>query len=345
MQGTRKHKIVGVHRVRRRLASGQVVEYHYAWRGGPRIEAAPDTHEYLVEYTRLTRDREDAKREGFFPELVYAYRQSQAYLKLKPSTLRGYDWAIGEIEAEFCDLPIRAIGQRGARSTFLEWRDGLAETPRKADLLLAVLARILSFAFDREMIDRNPLERVDKISAGTRRDKLWTDADVEAFKANASPALQLAIELARWTGQRQGDLLTLPWSAYDGTHITLRQGKTGKQVRIRVAAQLKAALDATKRVAVTILSTERGSRSWTGDGFRASWGKACTRAKIEGLTFHDLRGTFVSLAYRNGASIKEISEITGHSEKDAEGIIRKHYLAGDAAIIKLDAGNKKRQQL
>lgn len=340
MPGKRKHKIVGVHVVRAKLKDGGYTEYHYAWRGGPRIQAEPDSHEYLVEYTKLTRDRENAKREGMFPELVYAYRQSQAYKGLKDSTRRGYDWAIDIIEAEFCEMPIIAIGQRGARSEFLEWRDSFADTPRKADLLLSVLSRIVSFAFDREMIDRNPLERPGRLSSGSRRDQIWSQEDIDRFKAHASPALRLAIDLARWTGQRQGDLLTLPWTAYDGTHIKLRQGKTGKMVRVRVYSELKAVLDSTKREAVTILTTDRGHRSWTSDGFRASWAKACKRAGIEGLTFHDLRGTFCTLAYQQGASFKDISEITGHSERDAETIIRKHYLSGDAAIVRLEDRNK-----
>src|SRR5262249_44878132 len=45
-------------------------------------------------------------------------------------------------------------------------------------------------------------------------------------KPNSSPA--------RWTGQREGDLLRLPWSSYGGSHIRLRQSKGGKRVTIRV---------------------------------------------------------------------------------------------------------------
>lgn len=343
---------MGVHEVRRKLADGSVAFYRYAWRGGPRIRAEPDTHEFLVEYTRLTRDREEAKREGFLPGLIYVYRQSAAYTKLSGATKRSYDAAIDQIEAEFVDFPTTAISQRGARSTFLEWRDQFLETPRKADMLITVLARILSVARDRELIERNPLEKVEKISAGTRRETIWTDEQVAKFKAKAGAKLSVAIDLARWTGQRQGDLLALTWSAYDGTHISLRQSKTGRQVRIKVSGELKAVLDSTPREAATILTTTRGTpargadgqrrsvaRSWTGDGFRASWAKACVKAKVEGVTFHDLRGTFVTLAYRNGASIKEIAEVTGHSERDAESIIRKHYLAGDAAVTKLERRN------
>lgn len=331
---------MGVHVVHRRLATGKVASYHYAWRGGPRINAEPDTHEYLVEYTRLTRDRKETKRDGLLPELVFHYRRSPLFTGLSDDTKRSYDAAIDDIEAEFCDMPIDAISARGARSTFLEWRDQFSETPRKADMLITVLARILSFAADREMIDRNPLERVGKLSHGTRRDAIWTDEMIAAFNKEASPALQLVMELARWTGQRQGDLIRLPWSAYDGAHIKLRQSKTGRMVRVKVYDELRAKLDATKREAVTILTTGRGKRSWTSSGLRASWRKACERAGIEGVTFHDLRGTFVTLAYRNGAAITEIAEVTGHSERDAEAIIRKHYLAGDAVVTRLENVNK-----
>lgn len=333
-------KLVGIHKVPKRLADGSVKTYFYAWRGGPRIEAAPGTRAFQIEFHRLTRTRDDAPGNGMLPELIRLYIKSPAFTKLKPSTRVGYEAAIDTIEAEFYNLPLKVIGTPGSRRGFIEWRDTFAETPRKADLVLTVLARLFSFALDREMIERNPLERIGKLSDGTRRDAIWTDGQIAAFLASASDKLCLALELARWTGQRQGDLLRVTWKTYDGTHITLRQGKTDRLVRIRVYSELKTLLDATKREAVTILTNTRG-RPWTGDGFRASWGTACDNAGVEGVTFHDLRGTFITLAYRvHGASIRDIAEITGHSERDAEAIIRKHYLAGDAAIERMEPRNE-----
>jgi len=62
------------------------------------------------------------------------------------------------------------------------------------------------------------------------------------------PAAQrLPFLLAIWTGQRQGDLLVLPCSAYDGTCIRLKQSKGGKRVTIPVGGPLKAALDSAAR--------------------------------------------------------------------------------------------------
>jgi integrase len=337
--------LVGIHKVRKRLADGSAKTYYYAWRGGPKMSADPaDEHAFGAEYFRLTRDRDAKAAQGLFPELVKAYTASPAYTGLKPVTQRSYAAAIDLLEAEFHSLEIAAISEPGARGLFLEFRDQFASTPRKADLMMSVLARILSFAADREMVARNPLERIERLSAGTRRDVIWTDEQIAAFLAKASPKMRLAMELARWTGQRQGDLLRLTWGAYDGTHIKLRQSKTGVMVRFRVYSELKAVLDATKREAATILTPtrKRGGLAvpWTGDGFRASWAAVCRDARIEGVTFHDLRGTFITLAYRKGSSIKEIAEISGHKEREAEAIIRRHYLAGESAIAQLEKGNK-----
>ncbi len=341
-------KLMGLHKVRAKLAGGASTTYYYAWRGGPRINVNPaKKRAFAAEFFRLTRSRDEAKASGRLSELVRSYVKSPAFTGLKDSTRKGYQDAIDLIEAEYYDLDLAAISEPGARRLFIEWRDQFADTPRKADMLLTVLARMFSFALDLEMIERNPLEKVGKLSDGTRRDTIWTDAQIAAFHAKAHPKLRLAMELARWTGQRQGDLLRLTWTAYDGKYITLRQGKTGAQVRIRVYSELKALLDATPREAVTILTTSRRKPTpWTASGFRASWGTACDAAGIDGVTFHDLRGTFVTLAYRHhGASIRDIAEVTGHSERDAEVIIRKHYLAGDAVIERMEPANKPAQEV
>ena len=137
--------------------------------------------------------------------------------------------------------------------------------------------------------------------------------------------------LALWTGQRQGDLLRLPWSAYDGTHIRLRQSKTGARVVIPVGAPLKAALDAAAKRSPIIL-TSRAGKPWTSDGFRASWSIARTKAGIVGVTFNDLRGTAVTRLAIAGCTEAEIATITGHSLRDVHSILDAHYLHRDPAL-------------
>ena len=182
---------------------------------------------------------------------------------------------------------------------------------------------------------------------GVRADKIWTAADEAAFLERAPAHLHLPLLLALWTGQRQGDLLRLPWSAYDGKHIRLRQskgGNDGRRVVIPVGAPLKAALDTTAKRSTMILTTSDG-KPWTSDGFRASWGKACRRAGIVGVTFHDLRGTAVTRLAICGCTEAEIATITGHSLRSVRAILDMHYLSRDpalaeSAIRKLERGTK-----
>jgi integrase len=185
----------------------------------------------------------------------------------------------------------QAVNGADLLGEFKRWRDGMAATPRKADYAWTTLARVLSFAKDRGRISNNPCERGGRLYAGSRADKVWTEHDVERLLAAANAPMTLA--LALWTGQRQGDLLTLPWSSYDGTHIRLRQSKSGQAVIARVGRPLKALLDATRRCCPTILANTHG-QPWTSDGFRTSWRKLCDKAQIAGLTFHDLRGSAVT---------------------------------------------------
>lgn len=344
-----KVDLVGIHRVKKKLANGDWAFYHYAWRGGPRMQSEPESLAFVAEYVRLTRDRPEPPFQGCLAEIVREYLRSPTYTTLKASTREGYDIAIASIERDFFSMTAKQIAETGSRQIFLQWRDDIAKThPRKADLFMSVLKRILWFGLDREMISRHPLEKVEKVNDGTRRDIIWTDDEISLFRDGrkgsdgkweikpASEPLIRAMMLGLWTGQRQGDLLKLTWKAYDGNSIALRQSKTGAHVRVKVSKELKQCLDSVKRGnSLTILTNGQGL-PWA-TGFKSSWRKAVEKAGIEDRTYHDLRGTFVTLAYRNGASIKEIAEVSGHSEKDAETIIRKHYLVSSAAVERIEA--------
>jgi hypothetical protein len=44
----------GIHKVKNRLASGDIRIHYYAWRSGPAIQAKPGTPEFMHAYTKLT---------------------------------------------------------------------------------------------------------------------------------------------------------------------------------------------------------------------------------------------------------------------------------------------------
>jgi integrase len=142
-----------------------------------------------------------------------------------------------------------------------------------------------------------------------------------------------AVDLAAWTGQRMGDLLSLRWENYDGETITLeqsksrRKGKKGVVVTIPVLASLKEILDRLPRRDGTdhmLIPTKRTGQRWTEDGFKTMFMRAKDSAGITDLHFHDLRGTFVLHAAEAGCTVPEIASITGHKLGEVQTIIDKY---------------------
>jgi integrase len=276
--------------------------------------------------------------------IIAQYKGASEFTGLAKSTRRAYLGYLKIIEDEFGDLPLGALADRRVRGDFKNWRDSFAATPRKADYAWTTLARIMSFAKDRGIISINPCERGGRLYVADRRDNIWTEQDIAAVLAVAPRELQLALILALWTGQRQGDLLRLPWSAYESPYIRVRQSKGRRRVAMPAGAPLRLLLDGAPRRGPLILTNTRGL-TWTSDGFRASWATVCDRAGISSLTFHDLRGTAVVRLAIAGATVPQIAAVTGHSLKDVEAILDAHYLGRDIqlaeeAVLKLEARTK-----
>jgi integrase len=268
--------------------------------------------------------------------LLIRFQESAEFQSgISPRTRSDYVKHIKRIEQVFGDFPIKGLEDPRVKPLLLEWRDKLAQTSlRQADYTYATLARILAWAERRGLIAKNPCTKAGQLYKGTRAEKIWDDEDVARFLRAAPSHLQLAMLLAVNTGQRQGDLLRLPRSAYDGKVIRLRQRKTGAYVTIPVADTLKAALDAASPCCPLMLTNSEGA-PWSEGGFQSAWRRAAMRAGIRDRTFHDLRGTAVVTLARAGCNEVEIYSITGHKPGDVRAILTKHYLPPDAEV----AGN------
>jgi integrase len=346
-------RLKGINRVPKRLATGELIYYYYAWKGGPRLEGEPGSPQFIASYhsAHETVKREPKKE---FRSVIDLYQDSPVFFNLSEKTKIDYRRYIAMIDKEFGDLPISAFGNRTIRREFLAWRDNSAKkTPRQADTVFAVLRRIVSWAFDQCLLLGNPCTRPGRVHTGSRRDIIWTTEQETAFYEKAPQQLHLALTMGLWTGQRKGDLVRLTWSAYDGSYLRLQQQKTKKRVSIPVARVLRDALNAA-RASQEELAKQNGGRpsdrilvsskgvGWSLGGFDASWKAALKQAGITGVTFHDLRGTAVTRLAVAGCTVPEIATITGHSLADVEDILDRHYLnrdsgLGENAIRKLEA--------
>jgi integrase len=335
-------RLRGINSKRKRLADGTFKTYYYAWKGGPPLRGEPGTPEFIAAFNEAVA-RKVMPPSGVLLGLLQGYQASEDFRQLRDRTRADYVRQIRIIEKQFGDFPLSALTDRRTRGVFMAWRDNLAvRSRRQADYAFVVLSLVLAWAMDRGLIATNPCARGGRVYRGNRVDKIWTADDEAAFLKSAPVHLHLPLLLALWTGQRQGDLLRLPWSAYDGARIRLRQSKTGVPVSFKVGAPLKAILDrSTKRS--TIILTNSDGKPWTADGFRVSWRKAQAAAGVVGVTFNDLRGTAVTRLALVGCTEAEIAAITGHTLRDVRSILDANYLhrdpaLADAAITKLERG-------
>lgn len=341
-------RIKGIHKVKRKLADGSSKIHYYAWRGGPKMEAPPHTAEFVTEFakhkresdakvTKATRDTLETLIDHFTgPE----EKRNPDFLRLADTTQTDHLYAFRLIKERWPDLPVRFTQEPGMKKSIREWHRGFAANPRKADKLLFSLSKVFSYAVADELVEKNPCTGIDRLYRGSRRECVWSAAQIALFRSSAPAHLLLAFEMALHTAQRQGDLLALSWKDYDGIYLQFRQSKTDKRLKVRVHSRLKALLDPLPKDKLRILLNSRG-RPWTKDGFKTSWGKECSRLHIDGVTFHDLRGTFITERAREGSSVEQIAKISGHSTSEVKTVLERHYLAddqgsSDAVILRME---------
>lgn len=115
-----------------------------------------------------------------------------------------------------------------------------------------------------------------------------------------------------------------------------------------VTRGIEAMLDPMPKDTLRIALNSRG-RPWTSDGFKTTWGKTLAKLGIEGVTFHDLRGTFISARAAEGSSVDDIARISGHSASEVKTVLERHYLAtdqnaSDAVIVRMDRTQRQRKR-
>ena len=200
---------------------------------------------------------------------------------------------------------------------FAKWRDRrLAEevSPTTARNDLALISHLFTIAereWGMESLS-NPLRKIRMPSAARARDRrLEGDEEQRLLAACAEsqfswlvPITRLAIE----TAMRQGELLSMRWKNVNLKRrvVTLVDTKNGDSRTVPLST-----------TAVSILSDlprDIGGQVFpiTTAALEHQFRRAVTRAKIEGLRFHDLRHEGTSRFFEQGLNPMEAAAITGH---------------------------------
>lgn len=185
--------------------------------------------------------------------------------------------------------------------------------------LVSVLSAVYSKAIGKWFVDGvtvNPCSNVER-NPSKKRDRYITDKEFAMVRGVMPPRVQIAMDLAYLTTQRQGDLLGLKWKEVSEAGIHFQQGKTGKKVFVEMSPMLHEVMVRAKFMVPQlpreyVLRTRKG-KPYTSEGFRAIWQRKMKHLCRTGalpirFTFHDIRAKSVS----DSASLEDAMKRAGH---------------------------------
>jgi integrase len=271
--------------------------------------------------------------------LLVAFRRSPEYASRAAATKAQYATYL-KVWDKLGHLRARDITRR----TVLTLRDAVAGSsgPGAANAFGRITSALFAWAMDRGWRDHNPAARIKALPGGTIR--AWTAQEADHATATLPAYLARVVILARYSGQRRGDLCALTWGAYDGASLRLRQNKTGASLVIPCHPTLRAALDEWKtepRQAVTILINGTGG-PWVPEVMSGAMKRGLEAIGMPGLNVHGLRKLAATALAEAGCSPHEIASVTGHRTLAMVELytrsVNQERMAG-AAIARLPGAN------
>jgi integrase len=180
---------------------------------------------------------------------------------------------------------------------------------------LKTIRGLLQFAVAQEFCPADVTQAIKLPRVKTDGHHTWTETEIAQFETHHAigSKARLALALGIYTGLRRGDAVALgPQHLREGM-LTVRQGKTGRVIRIPVHSDLLAVLGATPSGNMAFLVTAF-DKPFTAAGFGAWFRKRCDEAGLsEDCSFHGLRKAACRRLAEAGCSANEIAAISGHA--------------------------------
>lgn len=346
----------GVHRIRASLAGGRRAEYWYAWRGGPRILSAIAQGDDALDREVARLVPQAAKRyeeeRGPRTDAVSFYGLVTRFLihmeedtSIGPRTKSDRRKHLDVARQDLGTMELRAFDSRKARGFLISWRDKYKATPKTADDRLSTVGMVLQWAADHGEIAQNPVKEFKRIYKVNRADLIWEPQHDAILLEDAAPEFDHAVRLANLTALRESDLVKLPKTAIGQDAIVWQTGKSRgrRTIVIPMTPPLRELLaEIPPSDSVTVLVSSRG-RPWTVSGLAAALRRhriaALERAQerdgpdaksgIEGLRWHDRRGTAATNFLLNGLEIDDVALILGWEPERVRQIAAR-YVTGQA---------------
>ena len=227
----------------------------------------------------------------------------------RPEVLKLQQWLGRPIAKRF----MSAIRGRDVAEAIKDM-EGEGKAGNTIRLHLAVLSHLFKVAkteWGMEAIS-NPVESVRKPRLPQGRDRRLVgneeDRLIESCKNDENPDIVYIVQFAIETAMRRSEICGLRWENVNlaGRVALLPDTKNGTVRRVPLSSVAVSVLTALPRRLDGLVWDVKA------DTVTRSFERACRRADIDGLTFHDLRHEATSRLFEKGFNPMEVSTITGH---------------------------------
>lgn len=322
----------GIHKVTKKLASGEVRIYHYAWRGGPKFWANNSgikigSPEYITALGAASPKGQQAN--GLFRSVILKFLDSAEFIAKAPRYQKDILTSINHpkngIDAEFGDAPLGAMNDRRIRGRALAWRDRIGG--KVGDDRISHLRLIVAWAVDRAILYEHRLTGIKSVYRSNRAHIMWTEVEVDLFVAGAPIHVGRILIAALETGLRPQDICVLSRfhiqkSDSGARRIVIPTQKRGRVASIPVTARMAELIDSTPKAQSLFIVNKGGQQyknpNYLGDAV-TSW-RDTLKIRKE-LRLYDARGTAATRLLDAGAEIREIAVHMGWSIKHATEVI------------------------
>ncbi|MCP1675497.1 integrase [Natronocella acetinitrilica] len=276
---------------------------YYLVRQNRWVRLAGDLPSALQEYARLT-----ATPQGNMSGLIDTAIAQASERGVSSNTLRQYQMGgdrLKEALVEFTvsDVKPHHIGQL---------MDHFRKTPNLANRMRSLLKMAFDHAVVTGMRESNPVLSIPR-HREKKRDRYLTDEEWDAIYLTASPALRCIMDVAYYTGQRIGDILSIRLSQISEEGIAFQQEKTGKRLTVAMNSGLRDAIARAKGLHGTTrlyLLGQRNGKIRSYRGARDLLHRAAERAGVADVGWHDIRAKSITDTKRQG---KNAQALAGHT--------------------------------
>ncbi len=204
-----------------------------------------------------------------------------------------------------------------------------------ANRAFQVLHRMFHLAVSWKLIDENPATGLERLKEPGGRERFLNMEEQARLLESCQEPFTFVVFTALRSGMRRGELLGIKSRDVDLVRglITLRNTKTDSPRRVPMLPEVRELLARLIRLEPdpdAKLFKSSHNTPYTPDGVKANFKRACRRARLPDVRFHDLRHTFASDSLASRMPMMVLRDILGHtSVKTTE---RYAHLA-DAQVI------------